>query len=87
MKIFDAKHIKNILLRGSHGCVKTALCETMPFKAGLINRRGRVEGKNTVSDFHDSEQDRVSGSRATCLHTERRNGKINIIETRGPMTL
>ena len=60
---------------------------TMLFEAGLINRRGRVEGKNTVSDFHDSEQDRVSGSRATCLHTERRNGKINIIETRGPMTL
>ena len=53
MKVFDDKHIKNVVLLGSHGCGKTTLAETMLFEAGLIDRRGRVEDKNTVSDHHD----------------------------------
>ena len=83
MKAFDAKHIKNVVLLGSHGCGKTTLAETMLFEAGLINRRGRVEDKNTVSDFHPIEHERGSSVYATCLHTEWRNFKINIIDTPG----
>ncbi|MBK8614494.1 MAG: elongation factor G [Flavobacteriales bacterium] len=83
MKVFDAKHIKNIVLLGSHGCGKTTLAETMLFEAGLIKRRGRIEDKNTVSDFHEIEHERGSSVYATCLHTEWRNYKINIIDTPG----
>lgn len=83
MKVFDAKHIKNIVLLGSHGCGKTTLAETMLFEAGLINRRGRVEDKNTVSDHHDLEHERGSSVYSTVLHTEWRNYKINIIDTPG----
>ena len=83
MKAFDAKHIKNVVLLGSHGCGKTTLAETMLFEAGLINRRGRVEDKNTVSDFHPIEHERGSSVYATCLHTEWRNFKINVIDTPG----
>ena len=83
MKVFDAKHIKNIVLLGSHGCGKTTLAETMLFEAGLINRRGRVEEGNTVSDFHPIEHERGSSVHLSCLHTEWRNYKINIIDTPG----
>ena len=83
MKVFDAKHIKNVVLLGSHGCGKTTLAETMLFEAGLINRRGRVEDKNTVSDHHDLEHERGSSVYSTVLHTEWRNYKINIIDTPG----
>ena len=83
MKVFDDKHIKNIVLLGSHGCGKTTLAETMLFEAGLITRRGRVEDKNTVSDFHDIEHERGSSVYSTVLHTEWRNYKINIIDTPG----
>ncbi|MCC6541384.1 MAG: elongation factor G [Flavobacteriales bacterium] len=83
MKIFDAKHIKNIVLLGSHGCGKTTLAETMLFEAGLIQRRGRVEDKNTVSDHTDLEHERGSSVYSTVLHTEWRNYKINIIDTPG----
>ena len=83
MKVFDAKHIKNIALLGSHGCGKTTLAETMLFEAGLITRRGRVEDKNTVSDHHPLEHERGSSVYSTCLHTEWRNYKINIIDTPG----
>ncbi len=83
MKIFDAKHIKNVVLLGSHGCGKTTLAETMLFEAGLIPRRGRVEDKNTVSDHHELEHERGSSVYSTVLHTEWRNYKINIIDTPG----
>ena len=55
MKVFDNKHIKNIVLVGSSKSGKTTLAETMLFEAGLINRRGTVESKNTISDFHEIE--------------------------------
>jgi len=83
MKTFDDKHIKNIVLLGSHGSGKTTLAETMLFEAGLITRRGRVEDKNTVSDHHPIEHERGSSVHSSCMHTEWRNFKINIIDTPG----
>ena len=83
MKVFDDKHIKNIVFVGAHDSGKTTLAETMLFEAGLINRRGPVENKNTVSDYHEIEQERGSSVFATPLHTEWRNYKINIIDTPG----
>ncbi len=83
MKVFDEKHIKNIVLVGAHHSGKTTLSETMLFEAGLINRRGTVENHNTVSDYHDIEHERNASIFATPLHTEWRNYKINIIDTPG----
>lgn len=83
MNTYDAKHIKNVVLLGSHGCGKTTLAETMLFEAGLIKRRGRVEDKNTVSDHHELEHTRGSSVYSTVMHTEWRNYKINIIDTPG----
>ncbi|WP_190808731.1 translation factor GTPase family protein [Flagellimonas sp. S3867] len=83
MKVYDDKHIKNIVFVGAHNSGKTTLAETMLFEAGLINRRGTVEGKNTVSDYHEIEHQRGASVFATPLHTEWRNYKINIIDTPG----
>lgn len=83
MKIFDEKHIKNIVLVGAHNSGKTTLSETMLFEAGLLNRRGTVEDRNTVSDYQSIEQEREASIYATPMHTEWRNFKINIIDTPG----
>lgn len=83
MKVFDAKHIKNIVLLGAAKSGKTTLAETMLFEAGLINRRGTVEGKNTISDYHEIEHARGNSVYATAMHTEWRDYKINIIDTPG----
>jgi elongation factor G len=83
MKVYDDKHIKNIVFVGAHNSGKTTLAETMLFEAGLINRRGTVENKNTVADYHEIEQERGNSVFATPLHTEWRNYKINIIDTPG----
>jgi len=83
MKIYDEKHIKNVVFVGAHGSGKTTLAETMLFEAGLLNRRGSVENRNTVSDYHEIEHERGASVFATPLHTEWRNYKINIIDTPG----
>ncbi len=83
MKVYDTKHIKNVVFVGAHASGKTTLAETMLFEAGLINRRGTVEQRNTVSDYHEVEHERGTSVFATPLHTEWRNYKINIIDTPG----
>jgi len=83
MKVFDDKHIKNVVLVGSSKSGKTTLAETMLFEAGIINRRGAVENHNTVSDYHEIEHERGNSVFATTMHTEWRDYKINIIDTPG----
>src|SRR5690349_18382727 len=83
MKIYDEKHLKNIVLLGAPKSGKTLLAEDMIFEAGITHRRGTIEGKNTVSDFHEIEQERGNSVFATVLHSEWRDYKINIIDTPG----
>lgn len=83
MKIYDDKHIKNIALLGAPKSGKTLLAEDMLFEAGIIHRRGTIEGKNTISDYHEIEQERGNSVFATTLHTEWKDYKINIIDTPG----
>lgn len=83
MADFDTSHVKNVVLLGHSGCGKTTLAESMLFEAGLISRRGSVEEKNTVSDYHELEQERGNSVFAKLLHTQWRGYKINIIDTPG----
>ena len=51
MSRFGADRIKNIALAGHAGSGKTSLAEAMMFKAGVIDRLGKVTEGNTVCDF------------------------------------
>ena len=83
MKVYDDKHIKNIVLLGAPKAGKTLLAEDMTFEAGITHRRGTIEGKNTVSDYHEIEHERGNSVFATPLHTEWKDYKINVIDTPG----
>src|SRR5882757_6323503 len=83
MKIYDDKHIKNIVLLGAPKSGKTLMAEDMLFEAVITHRRGTIGGKNTVSDYHEIEQERGNSVFATVMHTEWRDYKINILDTPG----
>jgi elongation factor G len=83
MKIYDEKHIKNVVLLGAPKAGKTLLAEDMIYEAGITHRRGTIEAKNTVSDYHEIEQERGNSVFASILHTEWRDYKINVIDTPG----
>jgi elongation factor G len=55
----------------------------MIYEAGIVHRRGSIEGKNTISDYHEIEQERGNSVFATTLHSEWHDYKINIIDTPG----
>jgi elongation factor G len=77
------KNIRNICLLGHSGSGKTTFAETMLYESGAINRRGTVEGGNTVSDFTNIEKERGNSVFCTLMHTKWRASKINIIDTPG----
>lgn len=83
MPEFDSSHVKNIVLLGHAGSGKTTLAECMLFEANIINRRGAVQDKNTVGDYHELEQERGNSIFSKLMHTRWRGYKINIIDTPG----
>jgi elongation factor G len=83
MKTFQADQIKNIAILGNSGSGKTTLAEAMLFNGGVIERRGTVEGRNTVSDYRPIEHDNGNSVFSTVLYTEYQNKKINILDTPG----
>ena len=56
---YPTEKIRNIVLLGHNGSGKTSLAEAMLYNTGAINRLGRVEDGNTVSDFDDEEINRT----------------------------
>ena len=83
MKIYQTNEIKNIALLGSAGSGKTTLAEAMVYEAGIIKRRGSVEGKNTMSDYFPVEQEYGYSVFSTVFHVEWNNKKLNIIDCPG----
>lgn len=83
MKTFQADQIKNIALLGNSGSGKTTLAEAMLFNGGIIERRGTIEGKNTVSDYRPIEHENGNSIFSTVMYTEYQNNKINILDTPG----
>jgi elongation factor G len=83
MKTYQTDQIKNIALLGNSGSGKTNLAEAMLFNGGVIERRGTVDGKNTVSDYRPIEHENGNSIFSTVLYTEFLNKKINILDTPG----
>ena len=83
MKNYTTDQIKSIALLGNSGSGKTTLAESMLFEGGVIDRRGDVGSKNTVSDYNHIEQENESSMYSSVLYTEYNNKKVNILDTPG----
>jgi elongation factor G len=83
MKTYTTNQIKNIVLFGSSSSGKTTLAEAMMYEGKVIDRRGTVEAKNTISDYTEVEQLYKRSIYSTPLYTEYNSHKLNIIDTPG----
>lgn len=83
MKTYPTKNIRNVVLLGSTKSGKTTLSEAMLYEGKVIERRGTVEGKNTVSDNTELEQTNQRSIYATPLYAEFMDTKFNIIDAPG----
>ncbi|MDR2448382.1 MAG: elongation factor G [Prevotellaceae bacterium] len=83
MKSYTTDHIRNVVLLGGTRSGKTTLTEAMLFEGKVIDRRGTVEAKTTVSDNTEIEQLYQRSIYSTLLYTEFMDRKLNIIDTPG----
>ncbi|MDY7101432.1 MAG: elongation factor G [Actinomycetota bacterium] len=83
MSRITPERIRNIVLVGHGGAGKTTLAEAMLFRAGAVNRIGRVEDGSTVLDSDPEERERGSSLSLALAQFEWRDHKINLIDTPG----
>ena len=83
MKNYSTKEIKNVVLIGAPGSGKTTLAEAMAYEGKVIDRRGTIEGENTLSDNTDIEHEYKRSIYSTTLFTEFMDRKLNIIDCPG----
>ena len=75
--------VKNILVAGHAGSGKTSLAEAMLYRTKTVDRQGRVEDGNTVSDYDGEEAKRLCSLQSSILPYEYGDTKENIIDVPG----
>jgi elongation factor G len=83
MKEYTTDKLRNVALVGHQGAGKTSLVEALLYNTGAINRMGRVEEGNTVSDWDEDEKERGLSLSTSLIPLEFNDHKINVLDTPG----
>ena len=83
MKIYETASIRNVAIVGHGGSGKTSLTSAILFDSGAVNRVGRVEDGNTVTDFDPDEVARQISLSTALAHCDWNKTKLNILDTPG----
>ena len=83
MNVYEPRNIRNVALVGHSGAGKTTLIEGLLFTAGGINRMGKIEDGNTVSDFDPEEVRRGISVALSLAPLEWQDVKVNVLDGPG----
>lgn len=83
MKTYKCKDIRNIAIAGHGGSGKTSVVEGLLYKAGEIDRMGKVSDGNSVCDYDPEEIKRKISLNTSLAYCQWKNVKINILDTPG----
>ena len=82
MKIVPEK-TRNFVIAGHAGSGKTSLCDLMLFKTGAVDRCGKIDQNNTVSDYTEDEHEKQSSIYATHMNCSWNEHKFFFSDTPG----
>ncbi len=74
---------KVIGLVSGNGGGKTTLAECFLFNSGTVNRLGKIESKNTVSDYSQIKTKRGFSISSSIMHYNYKNFEVNFIDSPG----
>ena len=77
------KSIRNIAFAGHGSCGKTSLAEAILFKAGLLDRHGKVEEGNTAMDFQPEEINKQQSINTSFFNLTHNKFSITLLDTPG----
>lgn len=83
MKAFPPERIRNVAVVGHGGTGKTSLVEAMLFRAGAVDRLGKVDDGTATTDFDPEEQRRAHTINASLAPLEWKGSKVNLIDAPG----
>ena len=83
LKIYSAENVRNIAVVGHGSEGKTTLVEAALFKAGHLDRMGRVEDGTTTTDYDPEETKRHISISTALAPVEWKETKINLIDAPG----
>jgi len=83
VKTYPSDRIRNVVLVGHGGVGKTTLTEALLHQAGAINRVGRVEDGNTVTDFDPDEVKKQISVQLALAPFEWKDYKVNLLDAPG----
>ncbi len=83
MREYTTDKLRNIAFVGHQSSGKTSLVEALLFNSGAITRLGRIEEKNTVSDWEDDAKERGLSLSTSLIPVEFNDHKINVLDAPG----
>ena len=83
MKGYTSETIRNVALVGHGGCGKTTFLESVLKETGAIDKMGKVDEGNTVSDYDKMEKEKGYSINTSVVPVIWNENKINFIDTPG----
>lgn len=83
MKDYKTNKLRNLALVGHSGAGKTSLTESLLYFTKAIDRVGKVEDGNTVSDYEKQEIKRKISIQTSIVPVEYKDYKVNFIDAPG----
>ena len=83
MKSVDLPHLRSVVLAGHAGAGKTTLAEQLLFRAGAVNRLGRVDDGTAHLDYEPEEQKRHESLSLAVATFEHDGTRITLVDTPG----
>ncbi|MGE5236702.1 MAG: elongation factor G [Acidobacteriota bacterium] len=82
-KLFPSEKIRNVAVVGHSSTGKTTLISAILFDAKDVNRLGKVDKGNAVTDFDEEAVERKITIGTAVAHAHHRDCKLNLVDTPG----
>jgi len=83
MKTIASENLRNVAMVGHGQTGKTTLVSAILYNTGMVNRLGRVDQGNTITDYDEEEIEKKISIQASMAYALKDIYKINMIDTPG----